>query len=445
MTAQEDQDSVSTGIANQTPRRRGRAYLVWVVALAAYVVAVAGRTSLGVAGPEAIDRFAISAATLASFSVVQLSVYAAAQIPAGMMLDRIGSRLMIVGGALLMAAGQLLLALADTTPLALTARVLIGLGDAATLVSVLRLLPVWFRPRIVPMITQVTGILGQLGQVISAVPFLAVLLALGWTPAFGSLAAVGLITGLLVLALVRNSPVDTPPLHGHGDQPDREGPPRQKLLHGLKVVTREPGAWLGFFTHFVTLFPSAMLLLLWGVPFFTAGHGHSAQQAGALLTVAALSTIAIGLLMGDLVGRYPVRRSRIVLLTVSASTLVWATVLLPGTPRPFWQLVVLAVVSGAGAAACAIGFDFARTFLPHAHLGTATGLVNVGGYSASVLAILAVGLILDLSEPSGDYDLSDFRLAFAVGQTPLLLVGVAGVLVSRHYVRRRMGAPGCPD
>jgi MFS family permease len=406
-----------------------RALLVWLVALSAYVVAVTGRTSLGVAGPDAIDRFSISAATLATFSVVQLGVYAAAQIPVGLVLDRVGSRVMIASGALIMGAGQLMLALAETMPLALAARVLIGLGDAATLVSVLRLLPVWFRPRVVPMITQVTGILGQLGQVISAVPFLALLLAYGWVPAFGSLAALGLVIALLVVALVRDLPPGTPALS--------TGPGRPSVLAGLRVVTGEPGTWLGFFTHFVTLFPGNMLLLLWGVPFFTAGHGLSAPQAGALLTVAALSTILIGLVLGDLVGRYPARRSRIVLLVVAATTLVWAGILLPATPRPFWQLTLLAVVSAAGLAACTIGFDFARTSVPHSHLGTATGLVNVGGYLATVLAILLVGLILDLSRPSGDYALADFRLAFAAGQAPLLLVGVAGVLLTRRAVRRR--------
>lgn len=393
--------------------------MVWAVALTAYVIAVTGRTSLGVAGPEAIDRFSISAATLATFSVIQLSVYAAAQIPAGLVLDRVGSRVMIAAGALLMGAGQRMLALADTMTLALAARVLIGLGDAATLVSVLRLLPVWFRPRLVPMLTQVSGILGQLGQVISAVPFLAVLLAFGWVPAFGSLAAAGLVVALLVLALVRDLPA------GSTVHPVARG--RGSMRAGLRVVLREPGTWLGFFTHFVTLFPANMLLLLWGVPFFTAGHGLGTPHAGALLTVAALSTIVIGIVLGDLVGRYPAQRSRIVLLTVAASTVVWSGILLPATPRSFWELTALAVVLAAGSAACTIGFDFARTSVPHAHLGTATGLVNVGGYSASVLAILLVGLVLDRSQPSGDYALADFRLAFGVGQAPLLLVGVAGL------------------
>ncbi len=340
---------------------------------------------------------------------------------------------MIASGALLMGAGQLLLALADSVTPALAARVLIGLGDAATLVSVLRLLPFWFRPRIVPMITQVSGIIGQLGQIISAVPFLALLVALGWVPAFSSLAAAGLVAALLVFALVRDLPPHWPPRPVAG----RHG----SVLSGLRLVAREPGTWLGFFTHFVTLFPGNMLLLLWGVPFFTAGHGLSMREAGALLTVAAVCTILIGPVLGDLVGRYPARRSRIALIVVVATVLVLVALVLPSTPRSFWQLTALAVVSAAGLAACTIGFDFARTSVPHTHLGAATGLVNMGGYLASVLAIMFVGLVLDLSEPSGDHELTDFRLAFAVGQTPLLVVGVTGLLVARRLVRRAEEGP----
>lgn len=407
--------------------------MVWGVALTAYVLAVTGRTSLGVAGPQAMDRFEIGAGTLSTFSVIQLSVYAAAQIPAGVILDRVGSRTMIASGALLMGAGQLLLALVDTVPLALVARVLIGLGDAATLVSVLRLLPFWFRPRVVPMVTQLSGIIGQLGQIISAVPFLALLVAVGWVPAFSSLAAAGLVVALLVLALVRDLPTHLPPRPVVG----RHG----SVLGGLRLVAREPGTWLGFFTHFVTLFPGNMLLLLWGVPFFTAGHGLSVQEAGALLTVSAVCTILVGPVLGDLVGRYPARRSSIVLLVVITTIAVWVATLVPETPLSFWQLTALAVVSAAGLAACTIGFDFARTSVPHTHLGTATGLVNVGGYLASVLAILLVGLVLDLGQPSGDYALADFRLAFGLGLAPLFVGGLTGLLVARRLVRRADEGP----
>lgn len=420
--------SAAAGTAAADARVDRLTVLVWGTGMAAYVVAVAGRTSLGVAGLQAADRFGISAATLASFSVVQLAVYAAAQLPAGMVLDRVGPRRLLAAGVATLSVGQLLIGLVDTVPPALVARVLIGLGDAAVLVSVLALVPVWFRPRLAPVVTQMTGILGQLGQVVSAVPFLAVLLGFGWTPAFGGLAAAGLLVAVVAAVCVRDRPV------GQAAATRPAGAGRGPT----STVLREPGVWLGFFTHMVTLFPTSTFLLLWGVPFLTVGQGVSARGASVLLTTTTVVGIVLGPLLGELVARFQHRRSWLVLGVVATSTAVWTAMLVPSTPRPFWQLVVLVVVVAAGMVTCTVGFDYARTFAPPAARGTAIGLVNIGGYSASVVAILLFGFVLDQVRPSGEYVLSDFRLAFAA-QAPVLLLGVAGLLVARRATVRRWG------
>lgn len=75
-----------------------------------------------------------------------------------------------------------------------------------TFIAVLRLIPAWFPARRVPVLTQLTGLLGQLGQVASTIPLVAVLSGPGWTPAYLGAAAVGVLTAVLVLAGVRNSP-----------------------------------------------------------------------------------------------------------------------------------------------------------------------------------------------------------------------------------------------
>jgi len=104
-------------------------WVVWSVALAAYIVGVMHRTSFGVAGLDAAQRFHAGPAALSGFVVLQLLVYAALQVPVGLLLDRFGGRVLVAVGALTMATGQLVLALATTLPLAVTARVLIGTGD----------------------------------------------------------------------------------------------------------------------------------------------------------------------------------------------------------------------------------------------------------------------------------------------------------------------------
>ena len=85
---------------------RRRAWAIWAVALSVYVVAVFHRSSLGVAGLLASQRFGIDATELAFFTVLQLLVYAGMQVPVGVLLDRIGPRRVILAGLVLMTAGQ---------------------------------------------------------------------------------------------------------------------------------------------------------------------------------------------------------------------------------------------------------------------------------------------------------------------------------------------------
>src|ERR1700758_2294359 len=116
-----------------------RAWIVWSVGLLAYIVAVLDRTTLGVSGLQAANKFGASPGVLSTFVVLQVVVYASAQVPAGVLLDKFGSKALIATGGLLMAAGQLTLAVTTSLGAAIGARAVLGLGDALTFISVLRL------------------------------------------------------------------------------------------------------------------------------------------------------------------------------------------------------------------------------------------------------------------------------------------------------------------
>src|SRR3954452_3675736 len=229
------------------PLRPGRqAWAVWAVGLAAYIIAVLHRTSLGVAGLDAQDRFHIGAGALASFAVLQLLVYAGLQVPVGLLLDRFGSLRLVVSGGLIMAVGQVLMATADGVGGAVLARVLVGAGDAMTFIRVLRLVPHWFPTRRVPIVTQLTGLVGQLGQVVSAVPLAALLAGPGWTTAFLSTAALGVLIAILAAVALQDS-------RARRDA-DGEASSARRLGSDLMTACRHPGTRLGLWMHFTTPF-----------------------------------------------------------------------------------------------------------------------------------------------------------------------------------------------
>jgi len=408
----------------------GRLWVVWAVALAAYIVGVMHRTSFGVAGLDAAQRFQAGPAALSGFVVLQLLVYAALQVPVGLLLDRFGGRMMVVTGALTMAAGQLVLALATTLPLAVTARVLIGTGDALTFISVLSVVTAWFPPRRVPVMTQLTGLVGQLGQVLSAVPLAALLHGPGWTPAFLCAAGLGVFAGLAVLVVVRARPPGAPP-------PPPAAPPRE-VLRGLRRSWAEPGTRLGLWTHMGTQFCGTVFGLLWGVPYLVAGQGMTPGQASAVLTLLVVVGILAGPLFGEFAARHPMRRSYLVLTVIALHALAWAAVLLVPPPAPRWLLVALVVVIGTGGPGSMIGFDYARTFNPRSRQGAAVGIVNVGGFVASLLVAWAIGVVLGRA---GGYTPEAFRIAWTV-QYVVWAFAVVAVLGSRRLARRKLAAEG---
>lgn len=401
-----------------------RPWIVWTTGLLAYIVAVLDRTTLGVSGLAAADRFSTGPGLLSTFVVLQVVVYAGAQVPAGVLLDRFGSKALIAAGGVLMASGQLVLAFTESLPMAIGARAVVGLGDAVTFISVLRLVPHWFTMRQVPLVTQLTGICGQLGQVLSAVPFLAVLTAMGWTVAYVSVAALGVLSIVLTLAIVKNTP--------DGTTTTREPTSVRDTLSSVKTVWLRPGTRLGFFTHMGTQFSVTVFALMWGVPYLTVAQGLSAGVAGALLTMSVAAAISSGVLVGVFTGRHPHRRSRLVLAIIASNALVWSVVLaLPG-PAPLWLLVVLVVVISVGGPGSMVGFDFARTFNPSTTLGTAQGMVNMGGFLASLLLMQAMGVIL---EATGGLSFESFRIAWAL-QYVVWSVAVVGILITRRKARR---------
>ncbi|WP_245679638.1 MFS transporter [Actinomadura hibisca] len=416
-------------VAAGTPRI---AWVLWGVGVLAYVVAVLHRTSFGVAGLDAVHRFDATAGMLATFTVLQLLVYAGLQIPVGLLLDRLGPRRMIAGGALVMAAGQGLLAAAHDVGTAAAARVLVGAGDAMTFISVLSVVTLWFAPRQIPVVTQLTGLLGQLGQVLSAVPLVALLHGPGWSAAFGSAAALGVLVAVLAAAVLRDAP---PGAARAASAPLRE------VGRNLADAWRHPGTRLGLWTHFVTQFSSNTFALMWGYPYLVSGQGVSPAAASTLLTLFVLANVVSGPFVGRLVARYPLRRSWLVLGIVGLNVAAWTAALAWPPPAPAWVLVLLVVCVALGGPGAMIGFDFARTFNPPGRQGTATGIVNVGGFVAALITILLVGLVLDALSPGRDFTPEAFRAAWTV-QIPIWAAGVAGVLRTRTLARRRMRAEG---
>jgi sugar phosphate permease len=288
-----------------------------------------------------------------------------------------------------------------------------------------------------------TGIIGQLGQIVSVIPLAALLHATSWTVAFGSLAGLGLLFAVLVFVIIRNRPpsrasdvavdTDTGAITVVRSSAD--------LRQGFREAWGHPATRLGFWSHFTTPLAGNAFVILWGFPFLTAGEGLSPAEASLVLTAFVIFGIVVGPVMGALSSRHPMRRSQLLVLpSVALQALVWLTVIAWPGPAPLWLLLVLAFAMGTGGPASMIAFDHARSYNPSHRLSTATGIVNGGGFLAGLLAILFVGIAMDVQGAGSPatYSLDAFRIAFLT-QVPLWLLGATFILVERKRTRIHVG------
>lgn len=420
-------------------RARASAWLVWVIAVGVYFLALFHRASLGVAGNEALTQLNISATALGTFAMVQVGVYALMQVPAGLMIDQWGPRRMLLAATLTMGTAQILFAFSTNFVSALAARAILGAGDAAVFISVLRLAAQWFPRRRYAILTMITALVGMMGNLVATVPLVVLLGQQGWTKTFLFTGALSLVYAVLLLRPAVVAPYRDSVAAVEQDQ--QPAPDSESLLTEARTTMRESWALsetrLGFWIHQATMAIGTVLSLVWGYPYLTQGLGYSNEAAASMLSIYVIANVVFNFIIGPLAGRKPGWRLPIAFWTaavVLASLL--ALTVWPGAGPPQVIVAIAFTLFAAGIPASQIGFHIARDYNPGARIATATGLVNTGGFIGAMGSALLIGFVLDISSGSGfTPDLSDYRWAFSC-MAGLAALSFIAMTVSVLRVRR---------
>jgi MFS family permease len=401
-----------------------RGYLAVGLAGLAYLIAVTQRTTMGSVALDASTRFHTNAQQLSSLAVMQLVFYAAMQVPVGILLDRFGSRKLLASGAVLMAIGQVVVGLSDALPTAIVGRILVGVGDACTFISMMRMSNSWFSGQIASHLQQWLATIGQTGQILSAIPFAMLLHMTSWESAFVSASALSLLISVVVWVFANENPAKE--IHHSVKLTD--------VFAKLRSNTRRPVTWLAFFTHFTTQSTGTTFALLWGVPFMVSALALPRATAGGFLTLFVITNASMGPLIGLFCARFPKRRQWFVLGVVASIVTVWLLVVSHQGVTPIWLLTALVMIIGVGGPSSMISFDYSKEAFSANELGATNGLINVGGFLASLTMMWIVGLSLDLQGGANLYTLEHFRVAFAL-QLVVTGIGLVGFLFSWRSFR----------
>jgi len=385
----------------------------------AYVVSVFTRGSLAVAAIPASEHFHASASELGALVVFQVMVYAAMQIPVGVLLDRFGPKILLVIGALLMMIGQFIVAQADVIQFAYVGRVLVGIGDAASFVSMIRLIHDWNESKRAGKLQLFLTNVGQFGQILAAIPFALLLAFSGWQTAFNVAATVALLSALTVFVLIKT---DTPAHVQH-----KGAVSLRKSLEQLAVNLKFSGTRMCFWIMFVSQSSGTVFALFWGVPFLVKGQGQTAAFASTMLFIQFTLGLIVGWGLGMILTTRPSWRVPIFLSVGIAQVTCWIILsMLPGK-APVWILFLVIASISIGAPASMIAMDFSRHLIPAERRGSANGFINVGGHAATFIMMAIAGWVLDavqkISGSSSPFTFDGFRWAMS-SQVLVLVTGI---------------------
>lgn len=321
---------------------------------------------------------------LTAFNVVSTVL----QVPAGLLVDRVSPKLVLIAGLLLGAGAFAAVGLFDSFWMLVAMFAVAGIGNTAYHPADYALLSHHVSPERMGQAFSFHTFSGILGGAVAPMTLLAMASVWGWRGAFVGAGVLGLVVAI-ALTLMREPP--EPP---HAARKESEG--------GAPVNTWQllmSGPILGSFVFFFLLAFGNSGIQNYAVVALGALHGTDVTTANTALTGYLLLT-ALGVLVGGLVAT---RTARHGLVTVLTLIVTGGAAVLIGTAD--FGVVVLVLLMSIGGFASGISMPsrdmIVRAVTPPGWFGTVFGFVTTGFNVAGVISPLIFGALLDHGAPAG--------------------------------------------
>ncbi|WP_128291067.1 MFS transporter [Afifella aestuarii] len=376
-------------------------FLFWL----GWVFMYADRTVLSPVMQDIQTEFGLNGTELGLISSLFFLAYAALQIPAGILGDRIGRKKVLVPGFLLFGVFTAVSGMVKTFPQLIAARIITGVGEGTYYGPQYGIsseqIPQKFRSLGSAIINSGMAFGIALGLMMSS--WVAYTLDLGWRMPFYVLAVLTMITGLLIWVLVKEHP------RAKSAEGTSQGSSFKSLIKNRNLL-------LTYLMVFCSLF-GFFMILTWLPYYLQTERGIPAENIGNIASLVAWVSIPGGLLFAHISDRLGKRRPLVlVLVPIAAISLV--------------SIAFLDDVNQMIAAICVYGF-FGKLALDPVLIanvadnaskesyGTAFGIFNFVGMSSSILAPTIAGMIADATGSLA----ANFYLSAVI-----LIVGMLGMM-----------------
>jgi MFS family permease len=419
-----------------TERPGRKRYIVYGLLFTMTLINYFDRTVLSIAMPVLIVQFGLTPIAVGYLLSAFIWSYAPCQLPAGMILDRWGTRSTAARCIAFWSAATALTAAATSFPFLFFTRLLLGIGESPTFPLAARAIREWAPVKERALAFSISGSGPAFGTAVSAITIAWLVSTIGWRLAFAFSGALGFIWVIVWLIVYRDpevapflQPAERRMILAERSPGGTSGAEGMSLRELLSYQTM----W-GLFLVQGCVNYTQYLFLTWLPTYLVQSRGlnimHSGLQTGICYFGAMVLTIIMGRLCDHLLTPEAVRagkrRYAVVILAFGASVMVLA---------PYTSSQTMLLVELTFSLAC-VQSVFVNTYsltndLLHAgrSIGTAIGWIQLGGNIFGLAAPIATGYIVAAT--------GSFTSAFLLAGALLII----GAIITLTMTRRPVGAP----
>lgn len=405
---------------------RWRQWTLIALLVAAGVVNYLDRSSLAIAAGEIKSEMHLSFSEVGLLLSAFALAYAVAQIPVGIITDKVGPRIMLAGGMTLWSLAQIACGGVQNFGQFIIGRIGLGLGETPMFTAGARATVNWFpvRERGVPL--GLFNAASSLGPALAPPLLTWLMLAYGWRWMFVLMGLLGLAVAALWFLWYR--------------EPEQVGTPASDIaaIHAEEVqaeLAKGPDFWSEFIARPTTW---ALMGGLFGIVYVTwlcvswlpyyleTVHHVSKAQTGWLAAIPQVAGFVGGVLGGFVSdglarrGMEPVLSRKIPTIGALVIAAVFAA-LAPLASQTWLALTFFSVSMFFGYASGACAWALGATLTPPHLVATLEAVQNIGGSLGGFVAPALTGIIVDKT--------GSFVPAFLIGAVAALLSAGSYALV----------------
>lgn len=359
---------------------RSRGGLVVFVALTIlYFFSILHRVGTASIADSLATDFNTDNSVLGLMSGMYFYSYAAAQVPIGIMLDKMGTRKTIILLGLVASFGNLIFSLSPTILVLALGRGLIGFGVGGFYISSIRALAIHYNPKRYATLTSVLTSLGHIGGIVASSPLAILSIALGWREAF--LVICTLMFFFVIVSWFNVEEENPTPSKGSIRDDLRKVFSNRQLLKILPV----PFFVYGCFVSFQGL---------WAGPFLIDVYDMTKATASLFFMFISIGFVVAFPLAG-IISDKSRRKKPILLAGIILSFLFWLIMAIFGGALNNYQIITLLTFLGISMGMTCIFLTIPVTLFPLEISGSAIAGLNIFNFIGGGVFQFLMGFIID--------------------------------------------------